>query len=67
MAALMTVKQEEVSVVKEIDGVPLFDDQPIDFSGGGQAIEGIPLDPVRYVQSSLTGSSMYVYIYCSTA
>lgn len=46
MAALMAVKEkrgvEEVAI-SEIDGVPLFDDRPIDFSGVGQNIDGVPM------------------------
>ncbi len=48
MAALMAAKPEgEGPNVSEIDGVPLFDDRPIDFSGVGQNIDGVPLDQVR--------------------
>lgn len=44
----MIPKQEdEGPAIGEIDGVPLFDDRPIDFSGVGQEIDGVPLDPVR--------------------
>ncbi len=48
VAALMAAKPEgEGPNVSEIDGVPLFDDRPIDFSGVGQNIDGVPLDQVR--------------------
>ncbi len=48
VAALMAAKPEGEGLnVSEIDGVPLFDDRPIDFSGVGQNIDGVPLDQVR--------------------
>lgn len=42
----MAIREAEETKVSEIDGVPLFDDRPIDFSGVGQNIDGIPLDQV---------------------
>lgn len=57
MAALMTgrdrkalAESQEVAV-SEIDGVPLFDDRPIDFSGVGQNIDGVPM--VRVIRINL--------------
>ena len=41
------VDSQEVAI-SEIDGVPLFDDRPIDFSGVGQNIDGVPMVCVQY-------------------
>ena len=41
VAALMT--SEEMSDTAGVDGVPLLDDQPIDFSKVACSIDGVPM------------------------
>lgn len=51
VAALMSAGGQSSEPVSDVDGIPILDNRPIDFSGG-QGLDGIPLDTVNDVSSS---------------
>ena len=59
----MSNKEVEQPGISEIDGVPLFDDRPIDFSGVGQNIDGIPMEQVLYGPSCIATMMLLLHVH----